>query len=143
MIGADAEGNLFKGIVSFMIVGLEKSIPYVVKSSPDVTITGEWLREQIDECIRTVAKAGFNVRAIIADDHSTNVSAYFKLQKKYEDDSKTYISHPVYGGSMKTYLLFDMVHLIKNVRNNLLGNKKFVFPNFSFYLFEDKIEVAD
>ena len=143
MIGADPEGNLYKGIVCFMLVGLEKSIPYVVKSSPDVTITGEWLKKEIDECIKTVAKAGFNVRAVIADDHSTNVSSYSKLHKTYEGDSKTYISHPVYGGSMKTYLLFDMVHLIKNVRNNLLANKKFVFPKFSFDGFEDKIEVAN
>ena len=42
---------------------------------------------------------------------------------------------------MKTYLFFDIVHLIKNVRNNLLSKKKFVFPKFSFELFEDKIEV--
>ena len=73
----------------------------------------------------------------------TNVSAYSKLHKLYKGDSKTYISHPVYGGTMKTYLFFDMVHLIKNMRNNLLANKKFVFPKFSFDLFEDKIEVVD
>ena len=68
LVGADEEGNFYKGNVSFMVVGLDKSIPYVVKSSPDVTITGEWLRKQIDECIKTVAKAGFNVRAVISDD---------------------------------------------------------------------------
>ena len=43
---------------------------------------------------------------------------------------------------MKTYLFFDMVHLIKNVRNNLLNKKKFVFPKFSFDLFEDKLKLA-
>ena len=79
-IGENAEGVLYKGIVNFMIVGLEKSVPYVVKSSPEVTITGEWLWQQIDECIQTLAKAGFNIRAVIADDHSTNVSAFSKLQ---------------------------------------------------------------
>ena len=141
--GADPDGELYKGIVAFMIVGIDKSIPYVVKSSPEVTITGEWLTKQIDECISTVAKAGFNVRAVIADDHSTNTSAYSKLHNKYDGDSQTYIKHPAYGGNMKTYLFFDMVHLIKNVRNNLLNKKKFVFPKFSFDLFEDKIEVGD
>ena len=56
--GADPDGELYKGIVAFMIVGIDKSIPYVVKSSPEVTITDEWLTKQIDECISTVAKAG-------------------------------------------------------------------------------------
>ena len=81
-IGENEEGVLYKGIVNFMIVGLEKSVPYVVKSSPEVTITGEWLWQQIDECIRALAKAGFDIRAVIADDHSTNVSAFSKLHEK-------------------------------------------------------------
>ena len=32
----------------------------------------------------------------------------------------------------KVYLMYDSVHLIKNVRNNLLNSKRFVFPAFSF-----------
>ena len=31
-MGQDEDGNLYKGIVVFMIVSLKKSIPYVVKS---------------------------------------------------------------------------------------------------------------
>ena len=31
MIGCDDEGELYKGIVCFMIVGLKESIPYVIK----------------------------------------------------------------------------------------------------------------
>ena len=34
-----------------------------------------------------------------------------------------------------------MVHIIKNVRNNLLNSKKFVFPSFEFDSFRDKIFV--
>ena len=33
-IGDDADGNLYKGIVGFMIVGLQESTPYMIKSSP-------------------------------------------------------------------------------------------------------------
>ena len=35
MIGCDNEGELYKGIVCFMIVGLKESIPYVINSSPE------------------------------------------------------------------------------------------------------------
>ena len=65
---------------------------------------------------------------------------YSKLKIIYQSGD-TYIEHPVYGGTMKTYLFFDIVHLMKNVRNNLLANKKFVFPKFSFNEFEDNIKV--
>ena len=143
MIGADADGNLYKGIVNFMIVGLQKSIPYVVKSSPEITITWEWLWKEVDKCITTLAEAGFNVRAVIADDHSSNVAAYKKLHEVYHGDSETYIFHPAYGGIQKTYLFFDIVHIIKNVRNNLLNKKKFVYPKFSFNKFEDPVQVSD
>ena len=33
MIGGDDEGELYKGIICFMIVGLKESIPYVIKKS--------------------------------------------------------------------------------------------------------------
>ena len=35
MIDCDDEGELYKGIVYFMIVDVEESIPYVIKSSPE------------------------------------------------------------------------------------------------------------
>ena len=52
-----------------------------------------------------------------------------------------FINHPAYDGLMRTYLFFDMVHFVKNIRNNLLNNKKFVFPSFEFNLFNDCIKV--
>ena len=30
------------------------------------------------------------------------------------------------------YLFYDTVHLVKNVRNNLLGRKRFIFPSYPF-----------
>ena len=41
----------------------------------------------------------------------------------------------------KIFNLYDSVHLIKNVRNNLLNSKRFVFPPFDFKEFEDDIHV--
>ena len=47
-VGQDAEGTLYKGIVTFMVVGLKQSIPFVVKAVPEVTISGKWLAGEID-----------------------------------------------------------------------------------------------
>ena len=36
------------------------------------------------------------------------------------------------GSDKKTYLFYDHVHLLKNVRNNLLNARIFIFPEFRF-----------
>ena len=39
------------------------------------------------------------------------------------------------------YNFYDSVHLIKNIRNNLVNSKPFVFPSFEFNEFEDNIHL--
>jgi hypothetical protein len=138
-VGQDEDGDLYKGIVVFMIVSLKKSIP-LVSSRPEIKITGEWLKSAINNCIFNLNEVGFKVRAIITDNHPSNVTAFSLLHKMFDGDKKLFIYHPV---SMKTYLFFDIVHLIKNIRNNLLLRKKFVFPSFKFDSFRDKIDVPE
>ena len=33
--GCDGEGQLYKGLVCFIIIGLKKSVPYVIKAVPE------------------------------------------------------------------------------------------------------------
>ena len=44
----DEEGNLHKGVVAFMVVGLKQSIPFVVQAIPELTFNGQWLVENIN-----------------------------------------------------------------------------------------------
>ena len=43
LLGLDKGESLYKGIVTFIIVGLKKSVPFVVKTCPEVKINGQWL----------------------------------------------------------------------------------------------------
>ena len=130
-IGADVEGNLYKGVVALMIQGLKKSISFVIKALPETKITDEWLAQHISECISRLSKVGFNVRAVVTDNHSSNVNTFNCLLYTYgTNDSKLFIQHP--DNNTKTYLFFENVHLMKNVRNNLFNTKTFVFPSFTF-----------
>ena len=52
----------------------------MVKALPETTISGAWLSDQIDECIDILAYCGFNVRAVVTDNHSANVNAFSNLQ---------------------------------------------------------------
>ena len=143
LVGENEEEELYSGIVCFMIVGLKQSIPFVVKSCPETTVTGAWLKERLDECISELAAKGFKVRAVVADNHKSNVSAFNSMFKSYDGEENLSIFHPAYDRKMKTYLFYDMVHIMKNVRNNLLGSKKFVFPEFTFDKFRDRIHVPE
>ena len=140
--GADADGKMFKGVVAFMINGLQNAVPFVVKAIPELKITGKWIAEHLDELIKSLHECGFFVRAVISDNHSTNVSAFNFMLKKYgSKDSPNTIKHPSRDG--KIYLFYDSVHLLKNVRNNLLNARRFNFPSFSFHEFYDDIDVPE
>ena len=52
--GVEKEGNVYKGIVAFMVVRLKQSTPFVVQAipqarqaNPEVTFNGQWLAEKL------------------------------------------------------------------------------------------------
>ena len=49
IIGQDANGEFYTGILAFMIVGLKKSIPYVIKACPEVSINDEMAKQEIED----------------------------------------------------------------------------------------------
>ena len=49
-VGADSDGNMYKGVVVFMLQGLKQSVPVVVTACPETEISGRWLAEKLSEC---------------------------------------------------------------------------------------------
>ena len=78
-----------------MIITLKQSIRFVVKICPDVSINGYCLKTQIDDCIFKLKDCGFNVRAVVADNHAANVSVFNELLS-YEADDNLFIRHLAY-----------------------------------------------
>ena len=72
------------------------------------------------------------MRAVISDNHTSNVSAFNKLFLKYGSKSheNAILHHST--SDRRTYLFYDSVHLLNNVRNNLLNSRRFIFPEFHF-----------
>ena len=70
-VSANEEGNLYKGIVAFMVVGLKQSIPYVVQAISEVTFNGQWLCDNVASNIENLVNAGFRVRGFVADNGSS------------------------------------------------------------------------
>ena len=136
--GANKNGELYKGMMCFMIIALKSNVPYMIKTVPEQEIKGEWLKDEIVSCVTILREKGFNVRGIVCDDHASNVSAYKKLIDIYGIDEEDLA---IEYNSRKIYLFFDAVHLMKNIRNNLLNRKRFLFPLFLFENLSDLVKV--
>ena len=118
LIGCDEDGNLYKGLVCFMIISLKESVTYVIKSSPQTEISADWLKNEVLECLDVLIKC---------DNHPSNVSAFIKLPGcSNQDHDSLFLLHE----SRKVCLSFDTVHHIKYIRNNLLNHKRFLIPFF-------------
>ena len=110
-IGADEEGNLFKGIVAFMVVGLKQSTPFVVQAIPEVTFNGQWLCDKIASNIENLGNAGFCVRGLVADNHSSNVNAFTSLKDLFYSESKLFLSIQLTMESERTCFLIPFILL--------------------------------
>ena len=84
------------------------------------------------KCIEELITIGFKVRGVVTDNHGANVVAFSTILRENIGDKCNYFIHP--QAHFKTYVWYDPVHLLKNLRNNLLNRKKLVFPAFNFNL---------
>ena len=86
LVGCSSEGELYKRLVCFMIVGLKNSILYVIKLSPGTKIYADWLKEELIDCLGILSKSGFNVRAIVCDNHPSKASNFKNLPQHFNQD---------------------------------------------------------
>ena len=105
-------------------------IPYIVRAIPEDKFSGEWLADKMSNYIDDLTSAEFCVRGIATDNHASNIYAFSSLTATNSDPHQ-YTKHPENFGK-KTYLFYDTVHIMKNIRNNLLNGEKFVFPKFIY-----------
>ena len=105
----------------------------MIKTVPEKEIRGD----EILDCLTLLQEKGLKVRGIVCDDHASNVSAFKRLVNAYYG---TLLVTFKYNGQ-KCYLFFDAVHLIKNIRHNLLNRKRFLFPPFTFENLYDSLHV--
>ena len=113
-------------------------MPVVIKGCPITALNGKWLANEMASCISALAILGFKVRAILTNNHAANVNAFKDLQTMFSEESDLYIKHS--ENVTVTYLFFDYVHLVKNIRNNMLNAKKLVFFLYSFNINEEVVE---
>ena len=141
LIGCNPELQMFKSILCSMVVSLKQSIPYITKAMPLTKINHQIVQDGILSCISILNKAKFTIRAVVCDNHPTNVRAYKHLKFTYpcaiRHNAMTNPSNP----EKYTYLIFDTVHLMKNIRNNLLAKKFFQVPPLDVTIMDGVINI--
>ena len=128
-----------------MINILNNSIP-VVKAVPEVKTEGKvsWVY-CFNLCIETIHSWNFALSfwgKYSGFNSGSNIWQFFNTCRKMHliYYCKKILVKQVYIRISKTlsnkrngvYLLFDPVHLLENVRNNLINSRKFVFSTFKF-----------
>ena len=81
--------------MTFVTNSLKQSIPFAIKAIPEIKIESLSFSEQTYECIHTLHKSGFNIVAVISDNHSTNVPVFNILIKMFLPKSPRENSHPL------------------------------------------------
>ena len=113
-VAADEEGELYKGIACFMIVGLKQSVRHVIQAIPEVTIIGEWLAEKISASLHSLAQTDSS-----SEEVSTTIAGYIakKLAKRSNCDS------------CKLLLIASSMDLAENHYLNLLSRGGLIVPS--------------
>ena len=65
----DANGNLYTGIVCFIIIGLKLSEPYIIKVKlslrvPKVNLCCGWLKDELELTLNVIIEFGFSVSIV-------------------------------------------------------------------------------
>ncbi|CAH1112316.1 unnamed protein product [Psylliodes chrysocephalus] len=127
-------------VVAFMISSPFAHFKQVVRLLPVCNITGTELKDAMLNAIQYTQNSGFKVLSVITDNNRLNQNMFGQVSSNY------YISNPKFNNE-KIFLLFDFVHIYKNIRNNWLNQKDpqktFIFPDYSNHLLTKKAHFVD
>jgi len=117
-----------KTIATFMISSAFGNMSEVVKLWPVNNVTGIELTQKTKQILNFIQDCGFEVLCIITDNHSINSIMFKQLS-----DNGMWFSNPKDHNKI-IFLLFDFVHIFKNIWKNWLNLKNidntFVFCDF-------------
>lgn len=126
---SDIEKTSATTVQVFMISSVLSKNKDVVGLFPVRNLESNYLHSITNSILQLLNEIGFEVVAILNDNNKVNRSLFEKLSGGV---MKIYIDSP-FDKNKNFFLLFDTVHLLKCIRNNLLNatDQTFIFPSFS------------
>ena len=120
----EADDDLATEALVFMISGVtghwKHPIAYFLQNKISASVQAQLIKD----CIGLLSSNGLNAMALVLDGSFANRSSVVHLGCKMKDpqDIQTWFPHPD-NASKRIYVVFDVCHMIKLMRN-LLGDKK-------------------
>ena len=119
-----------------MIVGLKNSIPCVIKSVPEIELNGQFIKDHLLECLKTLHKLKFIFQGVVCVNHSSKISPYTKLLSEYNDNSSY-----LFFALNEQYFFRQCPLWWRTFEIIFLTEKIFLFPTFLNDGFYDIINV--
>lgn len=116
-------------VQAFMITSIFGNFKEICRLTPVKCMKSDFLLNLTKNVIHQVQSLGFTVLTIVSDNNRVNQNL-FKLLDPCNTGS---FQNPNYPDS-KIYMLYDCVHIYKNIKNNWMNlknlDKTFVYPDF-------------
>lgn len=115
-------------VQTFMFKSILSDNKDVVAMLPVKNLNSDFLFHSTLQVLSLLNHVGYEVVAIISDNNKVNVKCYKALCN--DNSIKPFIVHPS-DNTKIVHLLFDTVHILKNLRNNWLNEKNmtFIYPS--------------
>ena len=96
---------------------------FISRLIPVCKLKAEFVFDQIVSLITCIHNSGGYVFAIMSDNLKTNQKCFTLFHNNYSSDTLWSVLHPISNDKFPVlFLLYDPVHLFKNIRNNWVGD---------------------
>lgn len=119
----DDASQIARTMLTFMIRSATSGESFVCRLIPIHTLKVEFIVSQLNVIIDIMYRQNANVICCICDGHPTNVGAYNSLRGSTQPDSFPWKMASPLGDDDPIFLIFDPVHVFKNIRNNWITEK--------------------
>jgi hypothetical protein len=111
----DAPEQLAHTVLVMMVKPFMGASPFVARLAPTFSLQPQFLFDQVVRLIQIVYQNGGSVVSLICDNHFTNRNCFQLFQPNAETPWRA--ENPE-NTEQPLFLLYDTVHLLKNIRNN-------------------------
>lgn len=120
----DNTSQCARTILAVMLKPAMKGKPLIISLIPIYKLSLDFLYEKIMEILKILHQCGISVINLMSDNHPTNQSLFSKMTSTYPvTPHVNYKCKDPNDANREIYLLYDPVHLLKNIRNNWYTEK--------------------
>ena len=101
-----------------MIRGLKSNFKLAAATYATTTATAEQIYVRFWELVGIVGLLGFKAHVFVGDGASTNRRFIASHKNDYQDDTITFRAKKKFAPERAVYFASDVLHLLKNTRNN-------------------------